>query len=115
MTESARNRCQSCGRIIRYTTNARQRKYCDDACKQAAYRWRIAQAPDAPDFDQRVAMQIEEWENEGYTQPLIEQLMTLWRTYGRSALDDVGLILIYHKLWIESRSIVPKITKRNEK
>ena len=103
MSENARNRCHNCGKIIRYTSHARQRKYCDDACKQAAYRWRTAQAPDAPDFDQKVAAKIEEWERDGYIQPLIERLMALWRTHGADALVDVEVILVYHKLWMESR------------
>ena len=114
MSEGTRNRCHNCGKIIRYSSSARQRKYCDDACKQAAYRWRISQAPDTADFDQRVIAQIAVWEEEGYTQPLIERLMALWRGYGREALDDVEKILIYHKLWIDSLSAVYKTAERNE-
>lgn len=85
--------CYYCGKRIKPTKTNKQRSYCDDKCKQAAYRRRMRRRGDHTLFDEAIADQHRTWHNEGFSDELIQALMALLTEYGGPALIDVHKIL----------------------
>jgi hypothetical protein len=100
------DRCRFCGKPIRYDPYQRRRQYCNNVCRQAAYRLRTKFGADQIPTE-RVR---EEWKRRGYFEPLIEHLAMLCgdNTTGEF-LYRLETVLLLHKSWLEEEA-----TKRNE-
>jgi hypothetical protein len=97
--EAPRDRCRYCSKLIRYKVNARPRKYCNDACRQRAYRLRalLKEAPEGTELQLRVWQEV--WTEAQYPDVLIEQLTKIWRAYGHDAIMQVQAALVIHGEW----------------
>lgn len=79
-------RCRLCGRFL--GNNARRRRYCSHACKQAAYRARKRN---------RACMRppeiLGEWESQGLAPEIRDRLRAIYLDFGpRAALACVDLL-----------------------
>lgn len=96
-----RDRCHHCGRLIKYAKNQRRRKYCNDACKQKAYRRHKKFGPDAIPIGQYRAG----WEEHGYNELLIEALVALLEDHpSKTFPSDLEHVLALHEAWIKRYS-----------
>lgn len=98
------DRCFNCGKLIRYKTNARPRKYCDDACRQSAYRLRAKLKQTTLDADVYIRAYQTAWGKAGFPDDLIAHLTEFWRKHGTDALTRVMTILSIHGTWTTERT-----------
>jgi len=103
------DRCRACGKRIKYKAGARRRLYCDERCRQKAYRARQRPAH----TERRIAERMARWRRKGYPDSLIEQLMALGNVYGDQAADAVESILMVHEL-VVIQQVRERDAKRNE-
>ena len=100
MSDELDDRCHYCGKRIKYTsTSKRRRTYCDDACKQAAHRWRKKLGTDADALNRARAQRIRRWAAKEYPDELIVELLVLWHELGEEAFTTIEPILIMHEAW----------------
>jgi len=107
------DRCHFCGKRIKYKVGGRRRLYCDEICKQKAYRRRRRDNADPTYVARQIAKAQARWRRRGYPDSFIEQLMALWEAYGGQAIDTIERLLTFHELWVITQ-VRAKDAKRNE-
>lgn len=99
MSES---RCRYCGKRLK-GAQTRRRRYCDHACKQAAFR---ARQKDTRRTDRLILERQRRWARVGYDDEIIERLMAIWNAYGPAALADAEKLILRYDIWMRNKQII---------
>jgi hypothetical protein len=107
------DRCLNCFKRIKYKQGARPRQYCDDACRQAAYRRRQRNEQLTNATEHEIAALRRSWASAGYPDDLVEQLVVFYHDYGEKGYLRIQPILLLMHDWAVRRT-TELIVNRNE-
>lgn len=116
MSDDVNDRCRYCGKRIKYTASSKRRRtYCDDACRQAAYRWRATLGKDADAREAALTRRRQRWATLDYPDEMIEALSALWYEAGEELFTKIDPIFVMHQSWAHQKYVQTLLdSKRNE-